>query len=247
MGLCHAQGFLFLFGQLASPFYNCSLCVYYWFELRFTKWRKSLGMIEAYLHFSSCLDMEYHHFGTGWDQPWCHNVLCTLLFTWCNNRDGIECERGVHDDGVYLTVQLIVNLLIVPLIIIGSMTLIYRHVAAQDQRNQQCRGPQHTLATKPRALAISMAWFLTSICLIISLIIRIVSEDPKVPIPFWLALAHFILYSLQGFSALLSIFTQGWRNIGFVTNEKERLRKWDLCWRFETRSYREGWIWDRGQ
>ena len=38
----------------------------------------------------------------------------------CNNRDDIECERGVHDDDVHLTVQLIVNLLIVPLTIIGS-------------------------------------------------------------------------------------------------------------------------------
>ena len=53
MGLCHAQGFsfIFIFGQLASSFYNCSLCVCYLFELRFTKWRErpSLGTIEAKL------------------------------------------------------------------------------------------------------------------------------------------------------------------------------------------------------
>ena len=70
MGLCHAQGFsfIFIFGQLASSFYNCSLCVCYLFELRFTKWRESLGTIEAYLHFSSCLDMEYHNFGRNGSQ-----------------------------------------------------------------------------------------------------------------------------------------------------------------------------------
>ena len=50
MTLCRTQGFIYAWGQNASPLYNCSLCIYYLIEIKYTSLRERLAKIEIFLH-----------------------------------------------------------------------------------------------------------------------------------------------------------------------------------------------------
>jgi len=136
---CNAQGFFSLVGGTLSPFYNCSLCVYYLFVIKFnysdTKIKKK---VEPFLH----------------AVPWTWALFCAFYglvikafnpsFTSCAinhspfdclENDDVDCERG-------RSVDILNGVVLIPFIscffvMCYIMAVLYWTVRKQERRMER--------------------------------------------------------------------------------------------------------------
>ena len=217
MALCRTQGALFTIGSTASPLYNCSICIYYLIEIKFTQNVTVMNRIERYLHAGPILI----------SMIWCISLLAIdamyPFFTHCfvsaypflcENDWTTNCEEGIeYKDVPALFIILIFFQIVIPVIIIGSMILIYREVAAQEVRmrrfsftvRRSSRAVLNRIAARNRAIAYSAAYLLTAFWFFVMTMITLISEITS--IPRWLSIVHYTFAPLQGFFNL-TVFLQ---------------------------------------
>ncbi|GFH55168.1 hypothetical protein CTEN210_11644 [Chaetoceros tenuissimus] len=143
---CTTQGLFIFVGLRAEQFYNCSLCLYYLFVI---KYNKKEDYIRKYV------------------EPWLHSVpiFLSLLFgiiiaakdsfnpglTFCGvgadppgciSNDALECTRGRDAQTMY-KIFAAVPYVVLPFIIVFTMGLMY-HAARQNERKMSGYGI-HTL------------------------------------------------------------------------------------------------------
>ena len=215
MTLCRTQGFLHIVGHMASPLYNCSLCVYYLIEIKYTNLVVHMRRIEICMHATSILIA--FAFGTAslfldTIKPSPTNCMAGETYPFeCRFNPEVECEGGVQygEHMLFSVVYIFIQFIFVPVTVFVSMTMIYREVASQEVRMNQYRfsftrrgstsAHRNTTAARNRAAAYSLAWLLSWSTLIIIGIMRLFITDHDVDLcPFGIALMHYVLFPLQG-------------------------------------------------
>ena len=133
---CNAKGLFALLGGILSPFYNCSLCVYYLCVIKFNYSNNTITMkIEPFPHAG----------------PWTWALFCVVYalvikafnpsFTSCVinpspydclNNDDIDCERGSRFEILNLVVGM--TFMCCFFAIYGIMAVLYWTVLKQERR-----------------------------------------------------------------------------------------------------------------
>ena len=212
MTLCRIQGFLHFYGHIAAPLYNCSLCIYYLIEIKYTSLNSHIKGIEILMHlgptmialtFTTAIVSIY---GVHPEVTNCY-AGATYPFE-CKFNPEIECSGDMKGRTALTITYLLLLYAFVPVTIFTSMTAIYREVATQEVRMNQFRysfsrrgshsAQRNTVAARNRATAYSIAWLLTwGMMFLITLMIMITGEEAG-GTPFFMALMHYILFPLQG-------------------------------------------------
>ena len=243
MTLCRMQGFIHFCSQNASPLYNCSLCLYYLIEIKYTSLQQYLAKIEVCLHVMPFLlalifgimILSMDEFQPAWTS--CHVVSVHPIE--CRFDPEVECEGGLKDHRTFTYVYTFVFMVIVPLTIIVSMSMIYREVSAQEERSHRhafsftttgqgsSSALRNKIAARNRALAYSLAWLLSWITSLIIIVYRSRSlgeegemEIGSLMMPYPLGLVHYSLFALQGlFNFIVYIFPKVTRRLGQYKRE----------------------------
>ena len=220
MSLCQVQGFVFFIGHVASPLYNCSICIYYLIEIKYTHLQRHLDRIEVFLHAvpvltaltlsTTLLSIKAFH----------PDVTNCFPFV-CKYNPKVPCNEGYNDaEDVFSYIYVSLLWGVVPLVIFFSMITIYREVATQETRINQFtfgnRGSisaqRNTAAARNRAVAYSLAWVLTWLIYFCNLMIRMTRGDKAVP--FVMAALQYTMLPLQGFfNFIVYIFPTLMRNL----------------------------------
>ena len=97
---CNAQGFVFIMGGIVSSFYNCSLCVYYLYVIKFNySEAKIKKKVEPYLHavpWAWASFSAIYALATKNINPDYANCAVQAAPSDCTAVDGIDCERGAN-------------------------------------------------------------------------------------------------------------------------------------------------------
>ena len=227
MTLCRVQGFVFFWSHNASPVYNCSLCLYYLIEIKYTTLQEYLSKIEIAFHVMPVLlpltvaiiIQIIDDFHPSWASC-SYRVIAPLD---CRYDPEVECDEGLQNHRPISLAWIIYSKVIVPLTIFISMLVIYREVSIQEHRTDQYRfsylstastrrprgsylASRNTIAARDRALAYSTAWLLSWITFFVIVVMRFVLGKNNV-LPFQMQVVHFILFPLQGlFNFIVYIF-----------------------------------------
>ena len=214
MTLCRIQGFFFLIGHVASPIYNCSLCVYYLIEIKYTHLREHMNKIEPLLHMLPIILGLF--FATTFllldgIQPYATSCFPAYRYPYeCEFNPDMECEDRLREFIILFIIYMFLLFLVVPVTIFVSMLSIYLEVASQERRSNRYRfsftrrgsssARRNREAARNRAAAYSLAWFLTwAMYFVIVFHMSVFSRNHDgfaMPIPLvWL---HVALYPLQG-------------------------------------------------
>ena len=176
MTLCTMQGFIHFWSQNASPLYNCSLCLYYLIEIKYTNLQEYLGKIEVLLHVLPVfVPLIYSLIGLSLDAFGPSATKCSMLILSpfeCQFDPEVPCEGGLYIDNKSASDFFLIHaMLIVPLTIFISMFVIYREVSAQEERTNQYRfcfssrgsslAYRNKITARNRAPAYSLAWLLS--------------------------------------------------------------------------------------
>ena len=220
MTLCRTQAFIHFWSQNASPLYNCSLCIYYLIEIKYTSLQEYLAKIEISLHIIPVLiPLIFSITILSLDEFKPSLTSCYLVSVSpfeCKFNPEVACDgEGLKDHRSIFLIWITHSMVIVPLTIFISMIMIYREVSAQEERSNQHRfsfssrgvssASRNTIAARNRALAYSSAWLLSWSTLLVSFLFRIFGLDGLLPFP--LMLVHFAVYPSQGlFNFIVYIF-----------------------------------------
>ena len=216
MALCRTQGALYSIGAIASPLYNCSICIYYLIEIKFTQYIPSMNRIERYLHavpILISLTTSISLLAIDAFSPMLTHCFVSAYPLGCEYDESIDCERGLeYKSAPALFIILMLFQIAIPVIIIGSMILIYRDVATQEARMsrfsftlRRSRAIQNKIAARNRAIAYSVACLLTMIWFFVIVNMTLFSGVGYVPR--WLSVVHYTFSPLQGFFNLI-VFLQ---------------------------------------
>ena len=211
MSLCRAQGFMIFTGLNASPLYNCSLCLYYLIEIKFTHLTEHMNRIEVYLHLipiSLPLVLSSYILANDEFQPNSSGCFPGALQPFeCRFNPAVECEEPIKEHMIITLSWSFIVFILVPLIISVSMIVIYREVAFQERSNRNFRysfssrgstvAHRNTTAARNRATAYSLAWLLAWSVPFIIVFKRVILRDED-GFPFALSLARTALHPLQG-------------------------------------------------
>ena len=237
MTLCRTQAFMHSWSQNASPLYNCSLCIYYLIEIKYTSLQEYLPKIEICLHvipvlvpliFSSMILSidEFQPSGTS-----CAIVAETPIE--CRIDPEVDCDGGGLKDHIVLSlIWMTQTMVIVPLTIFISMIAIYREVAAQEERANQYRrfsfnsrtsssAYRNKIAARTRALAYSLGWLLSWTTLFVGFLLTMILGLDGLLLPFPFVLVHYSLSPLQGlFNFIVYIFPKVTKRINHYKRER---------------------------
>ena len=212
MTLCRTQAFIHFCSQNASPLYNCSLCIYYLIEIKYTSLQEHLAKIEIFLHVIPVLLPLIAGIAIlSADQFQPSSASCSMNAVSpieCQFNPEVECEGGwVEEHKVLSLLWTILSMAIVPLTIFISMTMLYREVSAQEERTSQHRfsftsrvsssAYRNKILARNRALSYSLAWLLSWISIFLIVLMRLVLGLESL-LPFPMGLVHFSLFPLQG-------------------------------------------------
>ena len=177
MTLCRTQGFLQFFGHIAAPLYNCSLCVYYLIEIKYTDLINDIERIEIGLHavpILTALALSVTILLLNGIHPEVTNCFASATYPFeCRFNPDVECEGTMMDNFAFTLLYKLLIFIFVPLTIFGSMTMIYRRVvASQEDRMNQYRfsftrrsstsAHRNTIVARNRATAYSVVALLLS-------------------------------------------------------------------------------------
>ena len=207
---CSVQGFFKTFGIIATPMYNCAICINYMLIIKYNMsdeyikkraepffivvpfiWASALGanmwITKSFNpHYASCFIIDYP-------------------FN-CSNDPDINCLRGEEAwSSPFYRITSLVSLLVVPVTIFTSLVLIHRAVLRQEQRsNRFGRGSlnlhtasvistasPHTTSTRPSSylsrqsltqlVAYSVAWLVPNMWVVSILYYRLAhGRDPPI-------------------------------------------------------------------
>ena len=234
MTLCRTQAFIHFWSQNASPMYNCSLCIYYLIEIKYTSLQEYLAKIEILLHIIPVLlPLIFSIITLSIDEFHPNATTCTVVAIPIECKfdpdPEVDCEGGLKDHIVLSAIWMTITMVIVPLTIFISMIMIYREVSAQEQRTNRHRfsfssrsslsAYRNTVAARNRALAYSLAWLLSwSTIFICFFLTMVVGQDTLLPFP--LMLVHYCLYSSQGlFNFIVYIYPKVIKRINAFKRE----------------------------
>ena len=139
-GTCQAQGFFIFIGSIGAPLYNCSLCFYYLIVVTYKKGRDAdkyiRENIEVYLHaVPICLALIGAITILAMDLFHPNMTYCFIgADPTCNNPD---CEkRNQYAETLFLVFSA-GPYMVLPCVIVGTMTLMHRAVKTQEKKMQK--------------------------------------------------------------------------------------------------------------
>ena len=233
MSLCRAQGFIGFFAHNASPLYNCSLCVYYLTEIKYTQLKENMNKIEIFLHsipvliplFESFYVLAIDEFKPG--ATMCYPSAFQPFE--CRYNPEVECDEGFQNDKIVSYLWACRSFILVPLIISVSMTVIFREVASQERSinvhrySFSSRGSnsaqRNTIAARNRAAAYSSSWLLSWSAIFVIVVMQLLLGIDKA-MPFPLNVANHLLYPLQGlFNFIVYLYPKVIRELSRLERE----------------------------
>ena len=138
-GLCQAQGFLIFVGSIGAPLYNCSLCIYYLLAVK----RKGIPSTD----FLKKKEVLLHLVPIGLSLVGGLIIFCMDAFhpnmTYCFIGDNPVCDEEADCEKRLLYARILFVVfsagpyIVLPCVIIGTMTLMYRDLLALEKRLEQ--------------------------------------------------------------------------------------------------------------
>ena len=138
-GLCQAQGFLIFVGSIGAPLYNCSLCIYYLLAVK----RKGIPSTD----FLKKKEVLLHLVPIGLSLVGGLIIFCMDAFhpnmTYCFIGDNPVCDEEADCEKRLLYARILFVVfsagpyIVLPCVIIGTMTLMYRELLALEKRLEQ--------------------------------------------------------------------------------------------------------------
>ena len=221
MTLCRAQGVLQYIGHIASPLYNCSLCIYYLIEIKFTNLLPQLEKIEICLHGASVFisfALGIHILVDGGIKPSGTNCHAGARYPFeCRYNPEVECQSAIEENPIATAIYIFILFIFVPITILCSMIMIYRAVASEEVRMNQYRfsftrrgsttAHRNTIAARNRAAAYSVGWLLSWAMYFANLLNLFIRAEQTLPFP--MAFIHYMLFPLQGlFNFVAYVFSK---------------------------------------
>ena len=155
---CRTQGFFIFIGSIGAPLYTCSLCIYYLLVVTYRKGKDSdsfiEGRIEFFLHAvpivislvgaATILSMD------------AFNPNMTYCFIGTDPTcEDLKCERENEIAKVLFIVFSAGPYLVLPCVIIVTMSLMYRAVRMQEKKRRRFGAHAYALSIKRRSMRMS--------------------------------------------------------------------------------------------